>query len=959
MAIFSTVAGAIGTLFGLSTVAVKLIAVGLSLAAKLAFSYLTRPKQRKYTAVQGEVQLGGDVPVTAQYGTGGKNKGHRVYYAKWGGGNKFNAEVFVLSNGWCDGLEPEVHFYGEKHTLTSQSPRGGEAARYFVDGFGSKLEIRFYDGRPGQTPDARLASVTASSGTPWDGTNAKLSGMAYVIVERIYDSALFEKGAPDIEFTLRGLREYDPRFDSTVPGGSGSQRLNNPATWVHTKNPAIHRLNYLIGLRGTLSGRTLIGLGYDINRIDLASHMVAATVCDTTRTVGSRTIKTYEASLFVQASDDHIEVLAEFEDAMAGYAANLNGLSGIIPGAPQIVSATLTANDIRVDDSQEVSFRRSAYESVNMLSGQFTSPEAQWNPISLKTVTVNADVTADGRRRPNSNDFLQVTDPDIAQYLLNIRYRQYRKAGKASIPVSRRFGLKTSLGDWISWNGKTWLVTGRSFDELLRFRLDLAETGSDIYSEDGIEAGPIVIPSSAPTNPSLISTVAGFNALAGMLGDSGGTQRPTLEFTWTPPDDPTITQVRIFYRIQGATDEYEVVSTDPESGVLRTSENVLPETAYEARATITTVPDRLKSFTSWINTGATDAGNLNVSLIDTRDDMRSLWRRLQAQVDNLSAVQQRLAMDTAIGTGQNLISEAAVKRVQNGYAVALSELNAEVTVINGQTTALATALTAVEASVDNVTAGGLISFEAQVPPNAGSLSTISTVARATSGGATIQAGQVIEVYDADPGAGTLLKSRIVLFANQIVLANEDGTLRTLPFVFEGGVAKLNGLKVNWAEIEDVVIDSATIGNLTVQTSNLDFSSVTDKDNLIVSANAPFVSGVWSTIGTLVTNNPNPNPVFMQYQLNQVGGRVGTGTSGNMETRLFRQEGSKTLVSLFATIGTGPGNVNAGAGGFYLDEDPVSGTNTYDLQVRTTGGATGLNSPVPSASCTVKMVWWKR
>ena len=105
MVIFTFIATTIsGLLFGGSLLASSLIAAGLSYGASYLYSYLTRPKKQSYTAVQGEVQLGGDVPFGMCVGKC-RVAGHRVYYAKRGAGNAINDEVFVLSNGRCDGLD--------------------------------------------------------------------------------------------------------------------------------------------------------------------------------------------------------------------------------------------------------------------------------------------------------------------------------------------------------------------------------------------------------------------------------------------------------------------------------------------------------------------------------------------------------------------------------------------------------------------------------------------------------------------------------------------------------------------------------------------------------------------------------------------------------------------------------------------------------------------------------------
>lgn len=599
MAIFTAIGAAVaGALFGGSLFAATVIATGLALGASLLVSYLMRPKARPYSAVQGQIQFGADVPDSTVYGTA-KVKGQRVFYAKYGSGNKFNAEVFVLANGWCDGLEPEVYFYGEKHDLTSRTIIDNEIAHYGVDGFGDAVSIRFYDGRPGQGVDTKLVSDTASLGKTWKSTSV-CTGLCYVVVEREWSEALFPHGRPEFDFVLRGLREYDPRYDDTA-GGDGDQRLNDMSTWVHTNNPAIHRLNYLLGVKGYQSGRTLIGAGKPVQAIDVASHIAAANVCDTPR--GEDDKPTYACSLFVTAEDDQTEILREFEDAMAGYAMNRNGFAGVLAGAPQVPVLEITTTDIRQDDSQQIRFRKSAFDLYNELSGQFTSPESHWKPESLKTVIVNDDVSKDGRRRPGGVDLLQITDADTAQYVLNIRYRQNRKGGSGTIPVSRRVGLAVEVGVWVEYLGRTWLVTGRAFDSRLRFTLKLSETGSDVYAEEGIEPGPIIVPPSPSTNPALLSTIQDFAVEVGMTEGAEGFEVPTLRFTWTPPNDPTITAVRFEYHIQGEPGRlFRDETGDPEAGEYETSKDVISGVHYVARATIRTVPDRFKTWAGPLTT---------------------------------------------------------------------------------------------------------------------------------------------------------------------------------------------------------------------------------------------------------------------------------------------------------------------------------------------------------------------
>ncbi|MDX0178620.1 phage tail protein [Sinorhizobium meliloti] len=818
MAIFTSIATAIaGALFGGSALAASLIGGALAFGAKLAIGKLGQQKEqkRKYTAVQGEIQFGGDAPVGTLYGVG-KTKGQRTFYAKWGSGNKWNAEVFVLANGWCDGLEPYVYIYGEKKALVSRPVIGNEVANYHIEGFvnGSGdpvLTIRFYDGRPGQQVDQKLVDVSAALGNKWKSTSVN-TGICYVVVERIYSDKLFgSKGRPELEFVLRGLREYDPRKDSTVAGGSGTQRLNTPSTWAHTKNPAVHRLNYQLGLRALVSGRTLIGEGKSLGQIDLATYFVAMNVCDTLRANGK---KTYECSLFVSGDDDHTEVLKQFDDAMAGYGLNRRGLSGVIPSAPQIPVKDLTAADIPIDRAKDVQFRPSAFERFNHLSGQFTSIESMWNPESLKPVYVNADIAADGRNRQTSIDFLQVTDPDIAQYLLNIRYRQNRMGGKATVPVSRRFGLAVQEGEWITWRGKSWLISEWRADERLRITLVLSETSAAIYDDAGIEPGPIVIPPTPPINPSLLSTVQNFNVAVGMINGAQGYDTPALLFTWTPPDDPTITAVRFVYQIEGTTEIFEDQCTSPEDGSFRTTKNVVSGKVYNARATITTVPDRLRTFTPWVTTAQpTGLQTLLTGLQQLQDDALSRFKELQQEMDDYlrPTVQQILdafSLEGAVGQVQRqelraelgnalaqIIEERRV-RVSETEALAQSitiltssiattaaRVISEETARASADNALASSITGVSADVNGRFAEGLVKFEAVSAPS-GVDARFSVMLRAGTDQSFKVSGFFVEIYT----EGGVQKSRMAVQSDLFVVTS--GNNRHYPLVYENGVLKL-------------------------------------------------------------------------------------------------------------------------------------------------------------------------
>jgi hypothetical protein len=1001
MPIFTAIAGAISAaLFAGSALATTLISAGLAFGAKLAFSYLNRPKQRKYSAVQGEIQYGADVPVGAMFGTG-MTKGHRIFYAKYGKGNKFNSDIYVLSNGWCDGLEG-IYFYGEKKTLVPKAITGNEAACFGVEGFDDKITIRFYDGRPGQGVDTKLVSVTNLIGRKWKDTSV-CAGLCYVAIDRTYNADKFEKGAPEFSFVLRGLRLYDPRKDSTVAGGSGTHRLDNSATYEFSRNPAVQRLNYQLGLKGLISGRTLIGEGKTLGQLDLSSYFAAMNVSDTIKNGKP----TYQSAIYVQGEDDHTEILKEFDDAMAGYGLNRRGLSGVIPGAPQIPVLDITAADIPMDRAQEVSKRKSAFEMYNMMSGQFTSPESQWGAESLKPIVVNADIATDGRRRQTGNDFLQVSDPDIAQYLLNIRYRQNRKGGQATVPVSRRVGLKVQEGEWVTFDGKTWLVTEWRCDENFLFTLVLSETGADIYSDGDIEPGPVIIPPSPPINPSILSTIQDFKVEVGVINGEDGFEKPALRFDWQAPDDPTITEVRFSYRITGTTVEFQDKSSEPEIGGVAsgrggyiTSKDVQSGVFYDARATITTVPDRFKTYTPWITTtiktsretvylpGVVDSilQSLNAKLdwigktLRFGDEERQRITALLAEAgaqsfDDRKEISKTVGKFTASYNEQLTVvatqNAASVVRIEqltstmngvitdvNGVqsqVTALSSitdtLSTNVSTINGNLTAVTNRVTVNEARVGNVYANGITRFE-QVATQAGALSTAGISVAASAGATTSQAALFLSAL-----SGGL--SEIGMVADRIYMVN--GTDKRRPFVFQSGVLYLDDVRVNTlsalsATLGAVDISSANIGSLIVGTSNLGINSVTGFTNASGTVNNDTLGGTGHHVVNLTASDMlAANRSLMQIQWNGSFSPA-SGGSTTYEISVINTTTGATVYAKAFNITSA--NTGMAAIDFFFGQNSA-GSNSFQVKMTQGIGPLPGNPNTNIFNVTLTALWWKR
>ncbi|MXP42996.1 phage tail protein [Allopontixanthobacter sediminis] len=121
------------------------------------------------------------------------------------------------------------------------------------------------------------------------GSTRRYTGLAYVHLRykltgnsKKTDSPFAQSITTRITIRGKGVALYDPRMDSTVAGGSGSQRADDQTTWVWDndacRNPALALLFYLLGY--DINGKLAVGKGIPPNRIDLESFAIAANLCD-------------------------------------------------------------------------------------------------------------------------------------------------------------------------------------------------------------------------------------------------------------------------------------------------------------------------------------------------------------------------------------------------------------------------------------------------------------------------------------------------------------------------------------------------------------------------------------------------------------------------------------------------------------------------------------------------------
>lgn len=291
------------------------------------------------------------------------------------------------------------------------------------------VRIRPYLGTDAQNVGGDIAAEYPGFITSAD----KFAGIALAVVDFIYNPDAFPQSFPSVVPVFRGAKCYDPRLDSTYPGGSGSHRLATPSTWAFTENPALHLQRYITWYSG-LNLRTK-----DYSMADVFSE---ADVCDVstafdlTATAGGTTKVTlprYRSGITIAADTAPPQGLAAVLETMAGdygwagglfrFRAGRMGTSAFAMDTSWLVQGV---NDTGEPDGEAVITAVQALpreQRVNRVTGRCVDASQRYQMLPFPDVEDTVLIAAKGER-PEEIDFAGCSHIAHAQHLGSIKIRQ-------------------------------------------------------------------------------------------------------------------------------------------------------------------------------------------------------------------------------------------------------------------------------------------------------------------------------------------------------------------------------------------------------------------------------------------------------------------------------------------------------------------------------------------------------
>lgn len=385
--------------------------------------------------------------------------------------------------------------------------------------------------------------ISINGGTKW-GSSRRLTGCAYLHlrIKRTGNDKKAESplvgGLPSrVTVIGDGAPLYDPRKDSTIPGGSGSHRATDQSTWGaytnadDTDNPALQLLWWLLGWE--INNKLSVGCGVPYTRIDMESFITAANACDENVTLAiGGTQKRYRTSGTASDADDRMEIINNLLASMNGTLRDNGGKLTVTAMKNDLADYVLTFNEGDMLGEFDWQQTRGLTENYNIARGRYVDPSANslYQMVDYPEVGFAAP---DGIERVMSLDLPYVEDGRRAQRIAKqvLQRNQYR--GMFSTTFNAK-ALGCQVGDVVrvslealGWSNKLFRVVSQEIRFDGQVPMALVEENAAIYAWDADDVAPI-----APTAPTIYNPlnspfilgidVAGTTAeWSGVIDDNG------------------------------------------------------------------------------------------------------------------------------------------------------------------------------------------------------------------------------------------------------------------------------------------------------------------------------------------------------------------------------------------------------------------------------------------------------
>lgn len=244
-------------------------------------------------------------------------------------------------------------------------------------------------------PQASALALSLGGGTPpgWTAQH-RLSGITHAMWCLRYNKQgeMYGAGAPEPSWIGYWVKVYDPRLDSTYPGGSGPCRALNESTYVWSQNPGLHALTWALGR--WQNGKRTCGIGAPVANIRVGDFVECANVCDANG---------WKVGGVEWTTDSKWDALKRMLQAGGARPTQTGAMIGCLVSTPRTAVATIESRHLL--DSLSISATKSRRDRFNTVIPRYVDEDSDWSVISGTAITVPDYVTADRGQRTKEIDY--------------------------------------------------------------------------------------------------------------------------------------------------------------------------------------------------------------------------------------------------------------------------------------------------------------------------------------------------------------------------------------------------------------------------------------------------------------------------------------------------------------------------------------------------------------------------
>lgn len=500
------------------------------------------------------------------------------------------------------------------------------------------------------TPTADSWLIAHEPNSAWTSDH-KGVGQAYAIVvyELDADGDAFPNGEPQIYFVVEGAKVYDQRYDSTrsSPTRTGSQRLDDPTTWVYSENTSVLLQQVMRGF--TLNGKLLMGAQAEDRDLPDDMLLSAYNICDETVTnADASTEARYRSGYILQSVDSTQTAISELANAMDGDVFDRGGIITILPGKGRSIIMDLDDTDIVWTDEKSYQPEASLDALYNTVIGSYINSAAGFTQAPYPIRTDPDFITDDGGERIVINrDFGAIVYGTQCQ---RVTARLLAKSRFQAVVgfVGPLWLWELEQGDWFTLTSTRWGFTDKVFEvsiisltrdmrvALVAHEIDTSVDTFDPAEQEVADTGTEVSHSADPSLPIPVIEVTADTHIA----DDGLTSWPVLNYTVSVPPGSTANAVNIQFRIASSGEIWDLPPLGLTGGEASSyySSGLMPSTSYQMRArayneyrngewsswdTATTETELTVPNASGL--GGTDAGTILTDLGAATERTESYW----------------------------------------------------------------------------------------------------------------------------------------------------------------------------------------------------------------------------------------------------------------------------------------------------------------------------------------------